>query len=117
MITQPIGIGENRSRIIYESIKKIPKGKVTTYGDIARLCGLLNCSRIVGYALRSLPEDSGIPWHRVVNSEGRISFPLNSSDYQMQRKLLEAEGIVFSKNKIDLIKYDWLKYKKGKYGW
>lgn len=110
MITQPIGKVENRYRIIYESIKKIPKGKVTTYGDIARLCGLLNCARIVGYALRSLPEGSSIPWHRVVNSQGRISFPLNSPGYQMQRKLLEAEGIVFSKNKIDLSIYDWLKY-------
>jgi methylated-DNA-protein-cysteine methyltransferase-like protein len=110
MMPPMIGKEKNRYKIIYESVKKIPRGKVTTYGDIARLCGLLNCARIVGYALRSLPEDSGIPWHRVVNSQGRISFPLNSSGYQMQRKLLEAEGIVVSKNKIDLSVYDWLKY-------
>ncbi|MBA4312633.1 MAG: methyltransferase [Chlorobiaceae bacterium] len=107
---QTTGKEKNRYQIILDNVRQIPKGKVATYGDITRLCGFINCARIVGYALRSLPEDSDIPWHRVVNSQGRISFPLNSSSHRMQRILLEDEGIVFRKNKIDLNKYDWLKY-------
>ncbi|MBI5022261.1 MAG: MGMT family protein [Ignavibacteriales bacterium] len=105
---------KDRYRIILDSVGKIPKGKVVTYGDIARLSGLINCARIVGYALRSLPENSKIPWYRVVNSQGKISFPINSSNHQMQRMLLEDEGIIFRNNKINLEKYGWLKYVKGK---
>jgi methylated-DNA-protein-cysteine methyltransferase-like protein len=94
---------------VYETIRHVPKGKVVTYGEIARLCGFINQARLVGYALRSLPSRSKIPWHRVINSQGRISFPKNSSAYRQQKRLLGTDGIRFSGDKVDLEKYGWLR--------
>jgi methylated-DNA-protein-cysteine methyltransferase-like protein len=91
--------------IIYEMVKKIPKGKVATYGQIARICGLREHARLVGYALHSLKSNSGVPWHRVINSKGTISFPKHTGAYERQKKLLEREGVKFKKDKIDLAKY------------
>lgn len=91
--------------IIYEGVRKIPKGKVATYGEVARHCGLREHARLVGYALHNLPANSGVPWHRVINSKGEISLPRESGSYELQRSLLESEGIRFSGNRIDLLKY------------
>ena len=96
-------------KTIWEVVHEIPKGHVATYGEIARVSGLMNKARLVGYALHNLHQRSKIPWHRVINSKGEISFPKNTSAHRRQRKLLEAEGIIFSKNKIDLGKYGWLR--------
>ena len=92
---------------IYEWVRRIPEGKVATYGQIAGLVG--NCSaRQVGYALASLAEDSGVSWHRVINSQGRISRRSGAEGHHLQRLLLEAEGIVFSADdSIDLNEYRW----------
>lgn len=97
------------SKLIYEIIRHIPKGKVATYGEIARLTGLIGEARRVGTALHNLPPNSSVPWHRVINAQGRISFPKNSRAYQRQKKLLEKEGIMFLRGKIDLAKYGWLR--------
>ena len=91
--------------IIYSAVRKIPRGRVATYGEIARLCGLREHARLVGYALHNLKPDSGVPWHRVINSQGRISLPKDNGTYEFQKKLLESEGIVFVGDKIDLTKY------------
>ena len=95
---------------IYDVVCRVPKGKVATYGQVARLAGLPNGARQVGYALHRLPEQSDVPWHRVINRLGRISLnPLYSAG-DLQRALLEAEGIVFDINgSIDLMKYGWRK--------
>ena len=92
---------------IYEWVSRVPEGKVATYGQIAGLAG--RCSaRQVGYAMAALPGDSGIPWHRVINSQGRISLRTGSEGHRLQRILLEAEGIVFSADdRIDLVEYRW----------
>ena len=92
---------------IYGWVKRIPDGKVATYGQIAELTG--KCSaRQVGYAMAALPHDTRVPWHRVINSQGRISLRSGSEGHQLQRILLEAEGIVFSQDgEIDLAKYRW----------
>ena len=92
---------------IYEWVSRVPKGKVATYGQIAGLAG--RCSaRQVGYAMAALPGDSGIPWHRIINSQGRISLRTGSEGHRLQRILLEAEGIVFSADdRIDLVEYRW----------
>jgi len=84
---------------IYTLVRKIPKGKVATYGQIASY--IPNChARIVGYAMSSAPED--VPWQRVINAEGKIS-QRNSLTPSPQQKILEAEGIVFNTNgKTDL---------------
>ena len=62
-------------RRIFEAVNKIPHGKAATYGQIARLAGLGSHARLVGYALHNLPANSTVPWHRVINSNGKISLP------------------------------------------
>jgi methylated-DNA-protein-cysteine methyltransferase related protein len=103
-----------RYQIILENVRQIPKGKVATYGEIARLSGFLNCARLVGYALNSLPDESTIPWHRVVNSQGKISFPKYSTAYKTQQRILKKEGIIFESERIDLKKYGWLQFNRFK---
>ena len=93
---------------IYEWVHRVPEGKVATYGQIAGLAG--KCSaRQVGYAMAALSGDSDVPWHRIINGQGRISLRTGSDGHYLQRILLEAEGIVFSDDDtIDLIKYRWV---------
>ena len=91
---------------VIETIKSIPLGKILSYGDIAKLCGAPKNSRQVSYILHSMSEKYNLPWHRVVNSQGKIS--LSGKKYDKQKQLLEAEGIVFNKNKIDFKKFSAL---------
>jgi methylated-DNA-protein-cysteine methyltransferase-like protein len=99
----------NTFEIIYAVIKKIPNGKVATYGQIAAIVGTGLPARIVGYALHGLPEGTEIPWHRVINSQGKISYAATRNEYDsLQQRILEQEGIQFSPDgKIDLSKYRW----------
>ena len=91
-----------------ELIRSIPKGKVATYGQIAQLAGIPGHARQVGYALHNLPDGSGVPWHRVINQKGQISFISDIFARSLQRELLESEGIVFdSDGVIALEKYQW----------
>ena len=94
--------------LIWETVQQIPKGSVATYGEIARVCGLLRQARLVGYALKSTPPQLKIPWHRVVNAEGKISFPKVNAHYSQQKKLLEKEGVVFTGDRIELEKFSWM---------
>ena len=88
-------------------VDRIPEGQVATYGQIAKLVGSCG-ARQVGYAMAALPEGSETPWHRVINSQGRISARSGSEGHELQRILLEAEGIVFSdRGKISLEQYRW----------
>ncbi len=97
-------------------IRRIPTGKVATYGQVATLAGLPKNARQVGTVLKSLPEDSGVPWHRVVNSQGHIS-ERNSSTFEgLQRFLLEDEGVVFSESdRIDLNEHQWQPSRRAKH--
>ena len=92
---------------IYRWVCQVPEGKVATYGQMAGLAG--TCSaRQVGYAMAALSDNSGVPWHRIINSQGRISLRAGSDGHRLQRILLEAEGVVFSPDgKIDLAEYRW----------
>ncbi len=91
---------------IYEVVKSIPKGRVATYGQVALLAGNPRWARVVGYALHVNPEPGIIPCHRVVNREGRVAPGFAFGGEDVQRQLLESEGIVFeSDGKIDLEKY------------
>jgi methylated-DNA-protein-cysteine methyltransferase-like protein len=92
---------------IWLVVAEIPKGKVCTYGIVAELAGLKGYGRYVGYALRQLSADSSIPWHRVVNSRGMISFPPGSERYQSQRQRLSDETIYFDGPRINLRRYLW----------
>lgn len=78
---------------IYRVVRRIPKGRVATYGQVASLAGLAGHARQVGYALHALPQGSIVPWHRVVNAAGRISTRATPGGELVQRILLEREGI------------------------
>lgn len=97
---------------VYDVVKKIPKGKVTSYGTIAGLLGQPRAARAVGYALNSLPKDleSMVPWQRVINSQGKISVKGDTIRANLQRKLLEKEGVEFNDvGQIDFKKFGWPK--------
>jgi methylated-DNA-protein-cysteine methyltransferase-like protein len=97
---------------IYAIIKKIPRGKVATYGQIALLAGMGRGARQVGHVLRSTPDNVKIPWHRVVNAQGRISVRImdwRSGSDDLQKIMLEAEGVEFDDTgKMDLKRYRWM---------
>ena len=95
--------------IIYDIVRQIPPGTVATYGQIAELANLPGKARLVGYALYRVAPDSDIPWHRVVNAKGTISeSPERYGSDQLQRVLLEAEGVQFDRTgKIRLRDYLW----------
>lgn len=93
---------------IYEVVKTIPKGKVTTYGQVALLAGNPRWARVVGYALHKNPHPGIIPCHRVVTRNGEVAKSFAFGGENVQRELLENEGIVFkSDGTIDLKKYGW----------
>ena len=93
---------------VWQVVSLIPPGTVATYGDVARQAGLAGAARRVGRALRGLPADTRIPWHRVINAQGRLSLPQGSAGQLAQRERLEAEGVVFVGGlKIDLATYRW----------
>jgi methylated-DNA-protein-cysteine methyltransferase related protein len=90
---------------IWRVVSQIPKGKVASYGTVARQAGFPTQPRMAGYALHGLPDGIDIPWHRVVNSQGKIS--LGGEIGARQRLLLENEGVVFSNNRIKLELFGW----------
>ena len=95
------------SHRVKQLIKAIPHGKVATYGQIASQAGNSRASRQVAWILHSCSEKDDLPWHRVINSKGRISLPPQGG-YEVQKKLLELEDIAFKENdSIDLDKFLW----------
>lgn len=97
---------------VYEAVRKIPCGKVATYGQIARLCGEPRASRAVGYALHVNPYFGDVPCHRVVNREGRLAPAFAFGGAEVQKELLEKEGVrVVQEGSLfyaDLKKYLWI---------
>ncbi len=92
---------------IWQTVSRIPYGRVATYGQIARLSGLGKRARMVGYALHRTPDHYDIPWHRVINAQGRISFPPGSAQHRKQRDRLIAENILPVGERFDLEQYRW----------
>ena len=93
---------------IWQVIYSIPKGKVLSYGQVAKLAELPGYGRYVGFVLKNLPAGTKLPWFRVVNAQGKLSFPRDSIQYQTQKSRLEAEGIVFVNGRFSLKRYGWL---------
>ena len=91
---------------IWRVVRTIPAGTVATYGQVARLAGLPGRARLAGTALAHLPEVP-VPWHRVVNAQGRISLPPNSRSAREQKSRLRDEGVLFIGGRIDLQRYGW----------
>ena len=99
---------ESREKI-YAVIRRIPHGKVATYGQVAALAGLPRRARLVGQTLRSTPEDVSLPWQRVINAGGKISSRGGIGwEEGLQRHLLEEEGVEFDQHgRIDLERFGW----------
>lgn len=94
---------------IYAAVRKIPRGKVTTYGAIARMAGLDRQARLVGYALSALRNGTALPWHRVINAQGRLSLEhAGRSSGLTQRLRLEREGVVVDAGgRVSLARFGW----------
>lgn len=93
---------------IWDVVRQIPPGKVATYGQIAGMVGGVT-ARMVGYAMAGLPQNSGVPWQRVINSKGKISPHWAGFGSAMQRALLEDEGLVFDdQGRLNLEEAGWL---------
>jgi len=93
---------------IYAVVRRIPYGRVATYGQIAALAGFPGQARQVGYALHSLPEGSEVPWQRVINARGEVSLRSEAGWEHYQRHLLAEEGVVFNDSgRVDLDRYRW----------
>ncbi len=93
---------------VWELVRGIPRGRVASYGQLASMLGQPRKARHVGYALHQTPEELVLPWHRVINGRGKISFPDFTQQYLMQKAMLEAEEISFQPDdRIDLKVYGW----------
>lgn len=102
---------------VYRLVAQVPKGKVVTYGQVAALLGVPRAARAVGTALRHLPRPMSrtVPWQRVINASGGISFRGDVVRVEEQRWLLENEGVEFNRQgKVNLKKYRWAGPKKWK---
>lgn len=95
---------------IWSVVRRIPRGRVATYGQVARIAGLPRHARLVGYALNAL-EDGGaekVPWQRVINAQGKVSARAFAGSEAVQRKLLEREGVRFdARDRVDLARFGW----------
>jgi methylated-DNA-protein-cysteine methyltransferase related protein len=93
----------------YEVVKRIPSGRVATYGSVASEAGMPGRARQVGYAMAALPDDHDVPWHRVINARGEVSRRAGGTAFeQIQRKMLEAEGVRFDeRGRVDLDACGW----------
>ncbi len=92
---------------IYEVVKKIPKGQVATYGQVAALAGNRHWSRVVGYALHANPNEEEIPCYRVVTKDGRVSPAFAFGGENVQRRLLEEDGVEFENDHVVMERYQW----------
>ena len=99
--------GTDLRRRIHAVVRRIPRGKVATYGQIAALAGFPRHARQVGYAMRDLPQGSDLPWHRVLNARGEVSARAAVGWEDVQRDLLEQEGIELVRERVDLARYGW----------
>lgn len=92
---------------IWAVVRRVPRGRVATYGQVARLAGLVNGARQAGYALHALRPHTAVPWHRVVNAAGGISLS-DVAGAVTQRLLLEREGVRFdAAGRVDLARFQW----------
>ena len=109
-------VSDNPTRRIYEAVKKVPRGKVATYAQIAEMAGNQKMCRAVGNALHKNPDPLHIPCYRVVNSQGKLSGEFAFGGEGAQQKLLEADGIVVTNGRVDLKKYGYRPVSKSKGG-
>lgn len=97
----------NYRAAVYLALSSVPAGQVVTYGQLAKMAGLPNAARLVGTLLRDLPENTELPWHRVINAQGKISLPNDSESYREQVTRLKCEGVELINEKINLRIYSY----------
>lgn len=109
MATNPSGW-----KAVYRVVRRIPAGQVATYGQVAALAGMPGAARQVGWALHALREEDDVPWQRVINARGEISSRGIREIEDLQRSLLQSEGVDFnSKGRVDLARYSWKPRSRG----
>jgi methylated-DNA-protein-cysteine methyltransferase related protein len=91
---------------VYRLVKKIPRGRVTTYGALAKALRLRGGARAAGYAMAACPAGKGIPWHRVIGASGRLL--IQEPHSSLQRRLLETEGISIDGKRVNMKKFAWV---------
>lgn len=92
---------------IWATIRRVPLGRVATYGQIAAECGFPKRPRLTAQALAHVPPGMELPWHRIINAQGRSSMPEGSRGHREQLRRLKAEGVKIVKGRIDLDEYRW----------
>jgi methylated-DNA-protein-cysteine methyltransferase related protein len=93
---------------IYAVVRRVPRGRVATYGQVAVLAGLPGHARQVGYALHALAQGTRLPWHRVINAKGEVSRRRRPGEELSQRMLLEREGVRFdARGRVALARVGW----------
>lgn len=98
---------DDRRSALYAVLAAVPRGKVVSYGQLGELAGLARAARWVGRCLSQLPDDTALPWHRVVAAGGRLSLPVDSAAGAEQRRRLAAEGVVLTGNRLDIRRHGW----------
>lgn len=98
---------ETRMRRIWETIQDIPSGRVANYGQVAEIAGIPRGARQVAYALRHVPKDMQLPWHRVITASGKSAFDPGSKHFRMQCERLMAEGVTVRNGKVNMQKFRW----------
>nr|WP_305519420.1 MGMT family protein [Pseudomonas sp. Q11] len=96
-----------RRTTLYLTLAQVPAGKVVTYGQLAEMAGLGRAARWVGRTLSQLPNDTKLPWHRVLGAGGRISLPVGSASGDEQRARLRMEGVSVLNNRVDIQRHGW----------
>jgi methylated-DNA-protein-cysteine methyltransferase-like protein len=98
-------------QLIWDVVSSIPRGRASTYGSVARAAGLPGRARLVGFALRTAPDELNLPWHRVLGAGGRIVFPPSSRQHREQARRLRSEGTKVAKGRVEaqalLLMEDW----------
>jgi len=97
---QATGTSQQTLQAIWRAVRAIPRGQVSTYGNIARRAGLPGRARLVGHALKTAPASLDLPWHRVVAAGGRIAFPSTSRAFAEQRRRLREEGVALERGRV-----------------
>jgi methylated-DNA-protein-cysteine methyltransferase-like protein len=98
---------EDRIRRILATIRDVPEGSVASYGQIAEIAGIPRGARQVGFALRQLPENHDVPWHRVIMATGAIAFAPGSRAFLEQCERLRKENVMVASGRVDMRKYRW----------
>ncbi|HUH36397.1 MAG TPA: MGMT family protein [Spongiibacteraceae bacterium] len=103
----PVRTEKTSQHRIWQVLGMIPKGKVVSYGELARIAELAGAARHVGRVLRALPDDTRLPWHRVVRANGAIAQPVDSPGYHEQIARLQAEGVEVRNGRVSMRRCAW----------